>query len=384
MRYAAFLAIVVVLGCRSSGTDPVAAASEALTFALTATEASVSIAQTNTTSLAMAYDDSSRGSRMGWAFSTNSGSTWTQCNAAGTCVLVTPPAGQTNGQAGWLGAPTIVSDGVGHAFYVTLSDMDSNVTNGAEGVTVAISNDGGATFGSAQIVNSDTGSTCNTGTQDQPHATIDKDSLVVVWRHRNSGDFGGCVKRAHIDISGTVASLNWGFFGNTSHSISNMDKEGTSPGQGGLLVQARGDGSGTITVVYSNNNQYTGCPSTSLSSIGWGAVTSHDGGTTWTNHTQIAHTSAFQGCIIRSNIKIQNVLRAFGFVWSGFDAHQYVAVNDSRNTIRLFVSANEAGRGVSSVGARRSRVGLPLAGPVRQHLSPARTRPRRIMLRCRH
>jgi hypothetical protein len=318
--------------------DQVATSAQKLTIStVNAIASTVSIVRSGPNTLVMGYEDGSGLTRMGWAFSVDNGQSWTPCNATGSpCAGVLPPIGQSSILQGWLGRPSLVSDGNGNVFYATLSDTDGDLKNGAERVTLALSSDGGKTFGQAQFVNFDPG--CSAGQQDQPTLALDRDTLVIAWRNKTFNAFGGCIRRAHITTS--PLSLSWSL-GN-SHGISNMDREGNGiPTGQALVVQARGDGSGVVSIVYSNNDHFDGCPSSSKSSMAWASVTSYDGGATWTNHSRFTHTDSFQGCLKRNGAKLQNVIRAFGFVRSPTDGHEWVAVNDSANTIRLFASATD-------------------------------------------
>jgi hypothetical protein len=332
---------VLIASARCNRTDPVATSSQRLTITtLLSSESTLSIARCGASCLAIGYEDKTGPggvpslTLMGWAFSVDNGVSWTQCNAGGldACAAVVPPAGHK----AWLGKPSVVSDGNGNVFYATLSDTDGDFTT-AERVTVALSSDGGNTFGQAQFVNFDSG--CSGGQQDAPTLALDKDQLIVAWRNKSANSFGGCVKRAHINSS--PLSLSWSF--GDARGIGNMDREGNGIDTGqGLVVQARGDGSGTMTVLYMNNDQFKTCPSKEVTGVAWASVTSYDGGDHWTNHTRFLHTDSFQGCIKRKKgQKLANLLRAYGFVRSPSDGHYYVAVNDTANTIRLFTSASD-------------------------------------------
>lgn len=175
-----------------------------------------------------------------------------------------------------LGSPSVAADGRGNVVYVGLADTDFN-PNTAERVVAMISIDGGQHFNNMVYVNDDNGDSCNAGQQDLPHATFDTTvfppTLYVVWRHKNSGHYGGCIRHGIIQSSSILndagcpipqSFISWegGQNGNgKSKSIANMKQSctglGCSVGQGGLMVQA---GDGAVTVMYSG----TDSPPTSM------------------------------------------------------------------------------------------------------------------------
>jgi hypothetical protein len=139
------------------------------------------------------------------------------------------------------------------------------------------------------------------------------------------------VRRGQI-VSGGVLSIRWL---DKARSIGGMDKENNADafmGQGGMRIQA---GDGVLAVAYSNNDEIDLCPNQGTTSIRWGVVTSYDNGANWTTRSSIVHTDRFQGCTMSG--RIQNSLRAFDFLRTQ-DGNYFVAINDTKKTVRLFTS----------------------------------------------
>ena len=170
----------------------------------------------------------------------------------------------------------------------------------------------------------------------------------AVWGHKGAGSWGGCIRSFTVDPS-TGAITFSGTPAGAGFTIDNMDREGLNDGQGALIVQAN---DGMATVVYSNQDNVpaTTADCSSNTSIGWGSVSTTDGDD-WTSHSQIFHSTNFAWCTltwIRSgaNPKVIKGTREFDFVIAP-DGNSYVAVNDSADSIRLFMSVT---RGVPVPG----------------------------------
>ena len=178
-----------------------------------------------------------------------------------------------------------------------------------------------------------------------PHATFDfttkPPTLWVVWRHNGTyglgGSFGGCIRRFFVSGSGTSATL---VPLDDALTIDGMDSEDSVSGQGGLKVAA---GDGAVTVVYSKTDHVVACSdvqnaSDSRRGVGWGWVASFNKGHDFLNHITIFHSDQFAWCVFpKQNPTIQNSIRAFDFVRTATGI-EYVAINDTASTIRLFMS----------------------------------------------
>lgn len=300
----------------------------------------------------LVYDDESAnvGTPVGWAWTPN-GITWNVCNADNT--------GNCNGVAkidttrildfdakggSFLRHHSVAAEGGGdRVVYVTLADIDKN-PNAAERVVGLVSIDGGKTFKTAFPLNDPASNhfTCSDDQQDMPHASFDyttvPPTLRVVWR--NSGSiriFGqpipvnACVRRFFLDPSNALVPLD-----DDATPLLGMDREKQNRQAGGVKIQA---GNGAITVVYQNTDELLNCPNKQTISVGWSAITSFDNGLTWNDPTPIFHTKSFRSCVLDVAGKpvVQNTIRAFDFVRTPTGLY-YVALNDSVDTIRLFMS----------------------------------------------
>jgi len=241
---------------------------------------------------------------------------------------------------------SVAAEGVNNSnrvVYVTLADIDKNPET-AERVVAAVSTDDGKTFRKAFPLNEDS---CSNGEQDMPHAAFDyttaPPTLWVVWRHQGTklGSFGGCIRRFFLDVTGVLVPLD------DARDVEGMDLEDITGSQGGLKVQA---GDGVVTVVYSNTDHLFKCPDTGEKGIAWGSVSSFDYGHNWVDNDRILHTEHFRWCVLDDPTKkkptpiIQNSLRAFDFVRAPSGAY-YVALNDSADSIRLFMSPSAGAKG---------------------------------------
>jgi hypothetical protein len=129
-------------------------------------------------------------------------------------------------QFSWGSDPTVVTTRAADGFvgYVTLATSVANSGNGkTDEVVIAMSNDAGSSFTTTDLVSVAGPDTCDTGTQDQPHAFIDSTTsplptLWVVWRHAGSGVYGGCIRGGTITTS-PKPTINWFDRG---HSVANM------------------------------------------------------------------------------------------------------------------------------------------------------------------
>ncbi len=266
--------------------------------------------------------------------------TLTNCGGPGAAVPTVA------NQSDWVGDPILVSDGAGKVAFVQLAHKTGQgSTDFPAYVLVSVSTDGGQTFRSTQIVNSDSGDSCDSGGQDQPFATYDNGQIWIGWRHNGAGTFGGCLRQGAFNASG---SITWNASG--SHSISNMVREDLTWGQGGMLIQADtdpGTGITTVTVVYSTTDHEFNCPDNGVKGVGWQRVSTTDGGSTWSSSVQIYHTDTFRWCVVDGNGTtspvLQNGLRDFGFAEDKATLDYYVAVNDAKGSIRLFRSTDHGG-----------------------------------------
>ncbi len=259
-----------------------------------------------------------------------------------------------------LGSPSLAADNQGNVVYVGLASTTGSSTT-ADTVVAMISTDGGQTFNNMVVVNSDSGHSCNTGTQRLPHATFDTTVfppvLYVVWGNNNSGQFGGCMRHGTIDITNTQAIagcptspiimpvIDWitNSDGDSSESISNMKQscnwDGCQVGQGGLMVQA---GDGNVTVMYSGNDAVGECVdggSGNFTQMGWGTVTTFDEGVSWSTDPWIVLSDNYPRCIgpAGPTPMIPTGFRDFGFTRAG-NGHLYAAVHDTTDSIRVFDS----------------------------------------------
>ena len=298
--------------------------------------------------LAVGYDDFGPTSPAGWSFSVDQGMTWTPCNMIDTGVYGGcngGPATLATPTMTWLGKSSLVADGRGNVAYVTLA---ADKTPARPTLVVAtLSTDGGRTFGKgtgSTLVVNEQGGDCDGGVQDLPNAAFDfttePPTLWVVWRHKAHASFGGCVRRGQIIVpDGGSPFLQWV---DSARSVGQMDKEDpfdNDMGQGGMRIQA---GDGIVAVAYSNNDVLLSCPDSSPhTGIRWGMVTSFDNAQSWTTRSSIHHTDHFQSCTFHS--RIQNSLRAFDFLRTN-DGNYYVAVNSTKDTIRLFMTPSSGAR----------------------------------------
>lgn len=285
------------------------------------------------------------------------GGGFTGCGPMGTSVpmfcLGPPPACPISGnktQFSWGGDPTIVTTRLADGFvgYVSLASSVGQPTNTDE-VVIAMSNDGGASFVTTDWVNPAGPDGCDTGTQDQPHAFVDTSDpmtppvLWVVWRHSGAGAYGACVRGGFINAA--TPSISWF---DSGHSVANM-QHSFGYGIGGVMVNGARN---RITVVYSNTDNIFGLTSTPggtiqccpqngspTQGVAWYSVSSDDFGITWNDSVLIANTDSFASCMVKGTVS--NNIRAFSYTREP-NGDQYVAVNDTKKTITVYRSTDNA------------------------------------------
>jgi hypothetical protein len=260
-----------------------------------------------------------------------------------------------------------VSDGGLNVAYVAVYTTSTPDTQ----IAIVGSHDGGATFGAAtnqvRSVTADGGGAgqgCNNGPSRSPTVAVDMTTASAVfpnpptptptfwvaWGHNGAGTFGGCVRTYQFDSSGNLSAAGAAAGGFT---IDNMAPEALGDSQGALIIQAN---DGMATVVYSNQDHV---PSTTAdcgsdTSIGWGAVSTTNGDD-WTDHSEVFHTSNFAWCTVTDgsafpgNPKVIKGRREFDFIIAP-DGNSYVAINDAKDSIRLFMSTTR-GVKVNGMGA---------------------------------
>lgn len=271
----------------------------------------------------------------GWAYGqppppplTNN--TFTHCNVLTTSCGVTPPIPGYDSPKGG-GNTGVAVDQRGHVVMVALASTGQ--TTSQEAVAAYISEDNGQHFQYSTRVNV---GPCSNGYQDQPHAAFDlttePPTLWVVWRHNGAGSYGACIKSGTLNLPNASQPIVW----NDEHVVENL-RGATFYGMASLMVQA---GDGGVTVVEQFNGNPGTCPSqTQPFYEGWGSVYSPDGGAHWLANTKIHETNDFIPCAFAG--QHQKNLRDFSYVRSFSKGHDYVAVNDSRSTIRVFHSRSQ-------------------------------------------
>jgi len=299
-----------------------------------------------------------------------------------------PACGISGGktQKSWLGDPTVVTTRLDDGFvgYVSLARSTGFTGSGADEVVISMSNDGGLSFTATDWVNVAGPDSCDYGTQDQPHAYIDRltendptppalgrPSIWVVWRHNGAGSYGGCIRGGFINTG--TPSIQWT---DSGHSVANM-QHSFGYGIGGVMIGAIPVAPGVperVTIVYSNTDNILGlncpngncqqcCPTSApwpTQSIEWYSVSTDDGGVTWNNSVSIRHTDSYNECAANGTVANAG-LRSFGYVPEPLIGDEYVAVQPTQSTIELYRSTDlghtwSAGPvrvfgGVSSVGS---------------------------------
>jgi hypothetical protein len=196
------------------------------------------------------------GSDIGFATSTNGGSTWTQ----GFLTGITPFVG-SGGQGGGgsfarVSDPSVAFDARHNVWLIASLPLNASV-NGA-GVIVNRSTDGGVTWGGPVTVNGDLGTDKSWIACDDTAASPFYGHCYTEWDLNSAGNL--------IQMStSTDGGLTWG------------PKKTTTSGQAGIGGQPVVQASGTVIV-----------PIDSANETAVGAFRSTDGGGTWTNVTTIA------------------------------------------------------------------------------------------------
>ncbi len=288
----------------------------------------------------------------GWAWSTSSSGSYTRCydHATGCTALHTSAISDWYA---WGGQPSLAADGVGNVAYVTL--YKSSSTSGLDQVAVVMSHDGGETFGGSDgkmlSLTDGAGEGCDSGTQRLPNVAVDitttPPTYWAVWGHKGSGSFGGCIRSFTYDPTSDTVST--GGPAAAGYTIDNMEREGLDDGQGALIVQAA---DGMVTVAYDNqDNVASSCPAGN-NGMAWETVSTVNGAD-WTSKSRVVHTSTFDWCAIGntdgtddSTSRIIKGTREFDFIVAP-DGNSYLAVNDTNDSIRLYMSAT---RGVKIPG----------------------------------
>lgn len=224
--------------------------------------------------------------------------------------------------------------------YTNIGSSNWISANQYDMVVAAFSWDSGVTFSDVgtptQYVNE---GACNEGKQDQQAVTFDLDGVppplaraYVVWRHKQAGTYGGCIRAADVDPVGHV--ITW--LG-PPNVIQNMTVE-LGYGIGGAIVQAGGAGtSNRVTVVYSNSDHFYTCPSGGTQNMAWVAVSSDDWGQTWGPSVVIRATNLFEPCLANNSMVNRN--RTFGFLRDAAGDY-YAALPVSKKVIDVFRSTN--------------------------------------------
>jgi hypothetical protein len=327
-------AVLFLIGC--SRPDRIGSTSQALDAGaqslITSNGVSPSIVASRT-KLAMAFTGVSTAQATRWG--SYNGTSWSFCDVAtSSCnngVSVSGPTGLTH----WLGKGAVAADGNGRVVMATLANNQSGTTPNWV-VALVSTNDGSWYTKTGQLVN-EAGGECDPATEDLPDITADQTTTPptfwFVWRHNGAGSFGACVRRGMLDAAGNMVWLD------VVRSVGGMDKEddlSSSEGQGGLRIAA---GDGVVSVGYSNNDSLVTCPSTTMKSMAWGSVTSHNNGVDWDATSVAYHTDNFLFCPFGS---VQNSIRAFDYIRAQ-DGSFYLAVADWNSggttaTMHLFMN----------------------------------------------
>jgi hypothetical protein len=203
-------------------------------------------------------------SDIGFATSTNGGSTWTK----GFLTGITPYVG-TGGEGGGgnfarVSDPSVAFDAKHNVWLI--SSLPLNSTPTGMGVIVNRSTDGGFTWSTPVTVNADTGTDKN---------------WTVCDNTATSPFFGNCYTEWDLNSAGNLIQMSTSIDGGLTWG----PKKTTATGEAGLGGQPLVQPNGTVIVPIDNANE-----------TAVGAFRSTDGGTSWTDVTTIAlinhHTEA--------------------------------------------------------------------------------------------
>jgi len=307
-----------------------------------------SAAWANTDTFVTSFNVAGSGEGQGWATSTNNVTSFglvcgfngtTFAGPKGACKAV-PTAGIPQFST-WAGDTTLVADGYGNLVYISLANRANPPGGAANYVAAVVSTDGGKTFDGATVTNAGNGTGgcgVNVGNDqvDQPDATFDYSTspptLWVAWRHRDNAGatWGACFRRGVIDTTVKPATIHW------VHGPEQVRGLGAIT-QAALRIRA---GDGVVTVIYNTNPNIpqngNGCPDSTLNTVQWASVDTFNNGVDWTDNTEIFHSDVYRWCVLTPTTAFTSI--------RSFDAFRsrtgmlYVILNDSANTIRVFMS----------------------------------------------
>lgn len=259
------------------------------------------------------------------------------CNGDLNNVLCASPVGKIPNHVSHKSNGGVASDGGKHVVLAELVNTGGDTH--AERVAVYLSNNNGTAFflpPSGEV----NGSNCSGGTMDQVHVAFDltesTPNFYVVWRHKDGGFYGGCFRKGMLVVDPMTLDATDVSWLTPAKDIGAMISEDSFSGQGGLLVQA---GDGAMSVVYSTTGNIVDCPDTGHKGVGWEVVTTRNDGTNWTNSKRVFHSDNFVWCAF--NAKMGKNFRDFSFVRAPDSGDYFVAVNDEKNSIRVFHSASQ-------------------------------------------
>lgn len=195
-------------------------------------------------------------SNVGWATSTNNGTSWSNGFLPGTTTFATPP-----GPFARVSDPSVAFDAKHNVWLIATLPINSAV-NGA-GVIVNRSTDGGLTWGNPVTVNSGLGTDKEWIVCDDTSTSLFYGNCYVEWDVNSNGN------RIKMSTS-TNGGLSWGSAKSTGNSATGI---GGQP-----VVQPNG----TVIVPIDNANE------TSLL-----AFRSTNGGSTWTSTSTITNITSF-------------------------------------------------------------------------------------------
>jgi hypothetical protein len=255
------------------------------------------------------------GSDIGFATSTDGGSTWTN----GFLPGITPYVG-SGGQGGGgtfarVSDPSVAFDAKLNVWLIASLPLNASVTGA--GVIVSRSTNGGLAWGNPVTVNSDIGT-------DKSWTACDNTS--------SSPHFGNCYTEWDLNSAGNLIQMST----STDGGLTWGAKKTTTSGQAGIGGQPVVQPGGTVIVPIDNANE-----------TAVGAFRSTDGGGTWTNVTTIA--------TIRSHTEAGN-LRSGPLPTAEIDAAGKVFVAWSDSRFRRRGAANDLVFSTSSDGVTWSAV----------------------------
>jgi len=298
----------------------------------------------------VAYEDHTSAApktTLGWATASTalSGGFTTCFDNAGSCNSI-DKTGITFDHWATNPQPTAAGNGTGLVFaaavYASTSLLDHDQ------VMLMMDDTGGDHLGqsSGQAISVTDGAAdgCDTGEMRAPYVTVDSTAfpgtplIYVVWGRKGSGSWGACIRSFSVALNTLITDGPV----SAGHGVGSLDREGFNDGQGGLIAQAA---DGMVSVAYTNQDNVpsttSGCSSNT--GLAWEMTSSSDG-SHWATSSTIVHTSSFDWCALRttpgtdSTAKVIKRLREYDFVLSS-GGISYVAVNDTAQTIRLYMSA---------------------------------------------